>query len=566
MSANTFSIEENARESARLYALLDNGIRERLMRYPGVRHVSVGLKIRGNDLLWERSFHVYVDKKVSIDELGNDKIIPPDIDGVKTDVHEIGVATLAASTDPSPCEDRTRYRPIKGGISISNGMEIPIQLSPTVIQIGALFGTLGVIGRIEGPCECNTVALTNWHVLYIGRRDVPIVKGSRVFQPYATNNEVTNLSLDTYPDPNTHVNDMGEVVDGIFNGTVDCGLVKVNRSCSNCCGVPYENVIRGLETISPMEFNGIQGEARANTGDQVFFVGAKSGPTKAIVVTDSAPKDIPPYPNVLVADPRISPDILSGDLTMPFTGQIKLVLADTTPPHLCNAVVNLPTYTGPPFSRVVDHGDSGSLLLNGQNMAVGLVFASDDAIPTTAPFTLYGYANHYAEVTAALRGIGLNFAINYTQPSTGGSSGTSISTFAESENDRYLSWKNRVEEHPASKAIADAVVRHRDEVLLLINHCRPVTVAWHRGKGPAFTAVIMNNVRAEKFDFPEVLQGVSAVQLLTRMRDILLEHGSSGLKDDLVKLQESILTAVSGKNSFEDVLAALKGKVPISTH
>jgi len=54
--SNTFSIEENARESKRMYAMLDSGIRARLMACPGVKDVCVGLKITGNNLIWERCF------------------------------------------------------------------------------------------------------------------------------------------------------------------------------------------------------------------------------------------------------------------------------------------------------------------------------------------------------------------------------------------------------------------------------------------------------------------------------------------------------------------------------
>lgn len=554
---NTFSIEENARESKRLKALLDKGIRTSLMKYDGVKHVSVGLKITNDEIVWERCFHVYVDKKVGKETLSKKALVPAKIQGIKTDVHEIGVAMAAVG-----CEDQTRYRPIKGGIAISNGLEMPLQIDPTTIQLARNSGTIGAIGRIKGACKCNTVALTNWHVLYVGNAGVPVQKGSRVFQPMASTN--SNLSLDL-PDPNSTDNDIGTVIDGEINPKADVGVFEINRSCSNCCGIPYENTIRGLETIMPGGFNGIRGHAVAHTGDIVYFVGAVSGPTKGYVISDSAAKTID-IPLAMICDRRITPGPIlnipvSGNLTIDFVGQLKLRIADGT--HPCNS--------GSP-SRFVNHGDSGSLLLNGENRAVGLIFATDEpanavpvpdptgvpALPAGSMPTLYGYANHYADVIAELKKLNIDFEINYSEPSTGGSKGVTAPVLFEPDNEMYLSWKDRIESDPATKAIADAVSRNRDEVLLLVNHCRPVTVVWHRAKGPGFAATIAGNVRDEILEFPKEVNGISMESMLERMYAILLEHGSHDLKQDLKKNGKKLIAAVKeGGIGFEEILVAL---------
>ena len=195
---NTFSLEENARESKRLKALLDKGIRKSLMKHDGVKHVSVGLKITNDEIVWERCFHVYVDKKVGKEKLSKKALVPARIQGIKTDVHEIGV-TVAAVAEVV-CKDEKHYRPIKGGIAISNGLETPTEWSPTINKMTRNIGTIGAIGRIKGTCKCNTVALTNWHVLYCGNSAVSVQKGSRVFQPEATTNRNKFLDL---PDPNS---------------------------------------------------------------------------------------------------------------------------------------------------------------------------------------------------------------------------------------------------------------------------------------------------------------------------------------------------------------------------
>jgi len=93
----------------------------------------------------------------------------------------------------------------------------------------------------------------------------------------------------------------------LVNSKVDLGIFEVNRSCSNCCGVPYENVIDKLETISPLHFNGITGSGRAHTGDTVYYVGSKSGPSKGTVIADGH-QSRSTLSNSLIADPRVAPN------------------------------------------------------------------------------------------------------------------------------------------------------------------------------------------------------------------------------------------------------------------
>lgn len=561
--SNTFSIEENARESKRLHALLDNGIAERLKSYPGVRHVSAGLRTTGNELVWERCFLVYVDKKKRRDQLKEGEIIPPEIDGIKTDVHEMSMGFLAGN-----CTDSSRYRPIKGGIYISNGLEI---LDSATHRFTTGFGTLGAIGRVKGRCKCNTMALTNWHVIFIPQTDsvTEIKPGTRIFQPNALS--ATNGRLDPLPDPDTEDNDIGKIVDGILTDTVDCGLIEINRSCCNCCGVPYENTIKGLEVISPLISGNITGSNRAHPGDRVFFVGASSGANQGVVVDDNAHKQVS-YPRNMIGDPAVLAAHPGDPVAPTLINQLSIRPQGNF--NLCNGT-----------DRFVDHGDSGSLLVNERNEAVGLIFATDDPPVSSAPFL--GYANHYENVIAALNAKGYDFELNYTPLSTGGSrgepfvveggsraTGESLVVQGESlavgdvdgtspdgqvlaDDPALLEWQRRINANPKTRAIYSALQRHRDEVLLLVNHHRPVTVGWHRKKGPAFTNILFRRFNSRAFDYPTEVKGVTVEELLSTMRDLLLAHGSTGLKEDLQLYAGDLIAAVKNNTTFEQVLVQL---------
>ena len=56
------------------------------MKYPGVRHVSVGLKETAGKPTEEIVFRVYVEMKKQASELAPHAIVPDSVLGVKTDV------------------------------------------------------------------------------------------------------------------------------------------------------------------------------------------------------------------------------------------------------------------------------------------------------------------------------------------------------------------------------------------------------------------------------------------------------------------------------------------------
>src|SRR5713226_6261732 len=89
-----------------------------LLAIPGVHAVGVGAKIVGGQRTQEISIMVYLVKKKPLSELRPEEVIPPEIDGVKTDVIESEVLRLHA-------EDASRYRPLKGGCQIRPSGQTP---------------------------------------------------------------------------------------------------------------------------------------------------------------------------------------------------------------------------------------------------------------------------------------------------------------------------------------------------------------------------------------------------------------------------------------------------------
>lgn len=62
-----------------------------LMRYPNVVGVSEGVRMRAGRPTGESSLIVHVERKIPRHQLGEDEVLPSEVDGVPADVVEVGV-------------------------------------------------------------------------------------------------------------------------------------------------------------------------------------------------------------------------------------------------------------------------------------------------------------------------------------------------------------------------------------------------------------------------------------------------------------------------------------------
>ena len=117
-------------------------VREELLRIPGVRKVTIGIKEVNGKSTGEPAFRVHVDTKKPLDELSPDERVPTTIQGFPTDVVIVRRET--------PEVDNDKYRPLKAGIQINRD--------------GGGYGTLGFFATLVADDE--VVIVSNHHVLY----------------------------------------------------------------------------------------------------------------------------------------------------------------------------------------------------------------------------------------------------------------------------------------------------------------------------------------------------------------------------------------------------------------
>src|ERR1700733_581036 len=87
----------------------------RLHAIRGVHSVGVGFKVVGGKKTDELAITVFVDKKKKPGELAQHEIIPSEIDGVKTDVVQMGRARLANADSTSITVAVATIPPDQGG-------------------------------------------------------------------------------------------------------------------------------------------------------------------------------------------------------------------------------------------------------------------------------------------------------------------------------------------------------------------------------------------------------------------------------------------------------------------
>jgi hypothetical protein len=133
----------------------------RLLAIPGVHSVGIGSKIVAGQRTPELAIMVFVVKKRPVSELPADQVIPPEINGVKTDVYESEIPR-------SQTIDDDKERPLIGGVQLEPGGFSPNLVSGnTVVQAGSGIGSFGTLGclAITGDAHPKLMAITCHHVV-----------------------------------------------------------------------------------------------------------------------------------------------------------------------------------------------------------------------------------------------------------------------------------------------------------------------------------------------------------------------------------------------------------------
>ncbi|PVG83315.1 hypothetical protein DDE18_08445 [Nocardioides gansuensis] len=144
-------------------------IEEELLAKKNVVGVDIDEKETGGQKTGELSIVVFVDSKQPLSKVPKADRVPPEVQGVKTDVQEIEIelqmlsAQRLVDEDFAPYVDPAAYPTLQGGISI--GPLRSVFLSPPDAPAPGNYVFVGSLGAmVRDRASGQTMALTNFHV------------------------------------------------------------------------------------------------------------------------------------------------------------------------------------------------------------------------------------------------------------------------------------------------------------------------------------------------------------------------------------------------------------------
>lgn len=491
-------------------------VKKELLQLPNVVAVGIGIKESNGEFTGEISYRVFVTEKKSEAALNKDQLIPRTINNIKTDV----LTPYIVKDRPGVCgtERRTlaKHRPIKAGIAISTD--------------STSYGTLGWFGHLD--IDDTPILLTNKHVLYgtsIGTdsRHLPTAQPQLGSPSHCCCCECGSDNV------------IGESIIGIkdtsplTSTSVDCAIAKINP------GIAAEMQLL-ISNSATSEVMTVSGTAQAVVGQAVRKIGARSGFTRGTVVH--------------IGDAAVAGTDPAGGTIAIKTGQV-LVIPDSSETYQVRDTSVNPSVCKFAFSN---NGDSGSAILNDSNEIVALLYGGDE---TTNSVDIT-FANNIGNVLNALSTNGFPISLS-SSPSGGRNAYHHAAARVETIPENQFSLSNQLEhlrDTNRDSQLHHLFDEHHREILALINHARPVMVAWQRHQGPAFVAAIARAAREEHYRIPEDINGVSRTRLLLAMKEALILSGSAALQQDIVRYESAILKSVSQGDTLralaEQLLAA----------
>jgi hypothetical protein len=512
-------------------------VRAQLMRLPGVLGVGVGLKASAGKFTGKQSWIVFVRAKKPLNALSPQETIPPELFGYPTDVWQApGLRSLA-------CEISDKFDVLVGGAKISN-LKNYVNTSSLV---GDDVGTLGFFGTLNSSSsKDNVVLISNNHVVAVNGA----ARGDPFFQPRLTGTSPTYSLVREDMHPIGTIENLGLQGEHPYQYPedpplapgaqptlyhIDCASVKVSTSFSSCCGsncgTKFANVLHNLNQCPDFTTSDVSGIDRLSqagflslppgTDYKVYKVGEKTGWTVGKIA----------IPIMTWTDP-VDSSITYNNV---------MIIADAGPN--CGA--------GAVFAAA---GDSGAVVLNKDRKIIGHLVG---ALPGITPAI---YVACHIHPTIDYLGITMVSTQNTAGASGGATSLEMALALDESEHDvpRATVLREQVLNSERGRGYRALIEKHLNEVVHLVNRVRPVTVAWHRLKGPDFLGHVLHASRHAAYAVPREINGQGRDQALVRMLETLSQHGSPGLRADIECHADEVREMAREIDDIESLAAQLQ--------
>lgn len=252
---------------------------EELLAKSLVIGVGVGPKLVDGERTQENAIRVYVSNKLRKDKVDDQHLIPPQIEGIQTDVIEQGMQE-PTSADDLPDTARERHRPARQGCSISH-------------YASNSRGTLGPLAKDKETGEL--LLISNWHVL---ANCGMCREGDPILQPGSYDGGEVSTDIIGYLDRWTDVRMLCSTQGK--DTPLTAAKKRIRKAVANDIELPknlidaaaakpvsknaVENTVLGEEELP---FDNIGPVSEPSRGDTMYKSGATTGVTSGTVIDTS---------------------------------------------------------------------------------------------------------------------------------------------------------------------------------------------------------------------------------------------------------------------------------------
>ncbi|HEX9893178.1 MAG TPA: hypothetical protein VGA78_04610 [Gemmatimonadales bacterium] len=477
------------------YRALAKRAAEQLLKLPGVHSVGIGGRVRHGQPTGELVVKVFVTRKMSPDELPPNARVPPDIEGLPTDVEECppfeNKAGLVPAKRPFPDTtqaylggDKDRVRPVKGGTELQ-------------AKDGGSAGTLGFMARVPADPK-RIMAVTNHHVLF---DEGPATLGRLVGQAEPTNSSTKCCK-----------GLIGNCLASHYDADVDAALVQLDAELEWVAEIKEIGFIRGRFDLTTAEAQTQVYQIRMR-GRTLGLVG---GTLRSINTSGTA--GTRSYTNGIVIKPN-------PDATL--TGKL---------------------YFG-------DFGDSGAALVNDQNDVVGLYTSGPisgaeegfgKGFPIKDLIDKFKNADSITiEVASATR-----LGQVQTVPRAAAANAAPDAGLEVSPAIRRL--QTDLDRTPQGRDLIAVWLHHSEELNRLVNTERRVAAAWRRANGPEVFRRVIAAAEEPINPLPSDIGGRPAAAVLDEFLREVERYATPALRRDLQR-HRPLLASLPGR-TYDEVM------------
>lgn len=230
-----------------------------------------------------------------------------------------------------------------------------------------------------------------------------------------------------------------------------------------------------------------------------------------------------------------------GITTALTTGQVTYVGYYIIKPLNVYVYTGITIYEGWPDiiyrGRFSDKGDSGSVIVNNDNLVVGLLWGGE-----LDPMTDATWANDQRRLRTDYGDFDIPVPTNFQIQQI------------FSDTARLEQYSALLQQSERGRQLLQAFTDNAPECIRLAHEQRECKLAWQRSKGPAFMSIRKGLGTDTPFVLKRSIDGVAIEDMITKMAGVFKTHGSASLAAAIEDHGEDILAAVSKSTTLEEVI------------